>query len=159
MALDILPSTWTAIVFLLLGLILVVLEVVNPGFFIAVPGGTLFIMGSLGLIWPDLMFNSPFSWAAWPAAAMVSTLANLYFYKRWAPPGDKPDTLTNDSMPGEEGRATVEIVPGRISGKVLVKGSTWSARVEEGEAPIPAGTRVRVVRAEGVHLIVEPLKA
>lgn len=151
------PGTSTAIVFLLLGLILIVVEVFNPGFFIAVPGGTLFIMGSIGLIAPWLMFGSPVAWAMWPAAAVIATLGNLYLYKKWAPAGDKPDTLSNDSLPGEEGRVTVAVVPHKITGKVLIRGSTWSARTADDAKTIPVGTMVRVIRAEGVHVVVEPI--
>ena len=57
------------------GLLLLLIEVLNPGFFIAVPGGTLAIMGSIGLVAPELMFGSSMfypletlpSWFQWIA--------------------------------------------------------------------------------------------
>jgi membrane protein implicated in regulation of membrane protease activity len=147
-------AAWTAIVFLMLGLLLLLIEVLNPGFFIAVPGGTLAIMGSIGLVAPGLMFGSA-AWFLWPLAAVAATSANLWVYKRWAPPGRAPVTSSVDSMPGKLGRVETEVVPGHFSGKVLIEGATWSARVEDGESPIPAGSKVRVARVEGVHVVVE----
>lgn len=43
----------------------------------------------------------------------------------------------------------------RATGTVLVGGSVWTARSADGAA-IPAGTRVRVDRIEGVKVIVHP---
>jgi len=144
---------WTAVTFLLLGIFLIVAEVWMPGNFIAVPGGALFFMGSIGLVAPNLMFNSAWSWFLWPFAAVVSTGVNLWFYKRWAPPGKAPITLGADSLPGEVGVVLKEIVPG-TPGQVRIKGSTWSARTDGGL--IPVGAEARVVRVEGVFVVVEP---
>jgi len=149
------PGEWTAIAFLLFGLVLLVLEVLQPGFFIAVPGGALLLGGALGLAFPGLMFGSAWAWLLWPILLGIATVVNIRLYKRWAPPGEKPLTLSRDSIAGELATVTVTLVPGRLSGKVLVKGQTWSAR-PDGPEPIPEGTRVRVLRSEGVHLIVEP---
>lgn len=149
-------AAWTAIGFLMFGLLLLLIEVLNPGFFIAVPGGTLAIMGSIGLVAPNLMFGSSIAWLLWPLAAVVATSVNLWVYKRWAPAGSAPLTSSIDSMPGKTGRVETEVVAGRFSGKVLIDGATWSARVEDGARPIPAGQKVRVARVEGVHVIVEP---
>lgn len=148
-----LDGTWTAIIFLILGLLLLLGEITVPGFFIAVPGGTLIFMGAIGLLWPSLMFDSPWSWALWPLAAVAATLVNLYAYKRWAPPGRHPITLGKDSLPGHEGVVTRDVEPGSGVGKVSIKGQTWSARAA---VAIPAGAQVRVLRVEGVHVVVEP---
>lgn len=145
------PGAWTATAFLILGIFLLLAEVFNPGFFIAVPGGTLFIMGAIGLLAPDLMFGSSWAWLMWPLAAVVSTMANLYLYKRWAPAGDKPLTLVGDSLPGQAATVTAPIVPGG-RGEVRVAGQVWSAR---SESALPAGTPVRIVRVEGVFVVVE----
>jgi inner membrane protein len=150
-------GAWTAIVFLLLGLFLLLMEVFNPGFFIAVPGGTLFVMGSIGLVAPHWMFGSPAAWFLWPFTAVVATTVNLWVYKKWAPAGRAPLTMSMDSLPGEHGKVTTEVVPGELTGKVTVRGATWSARVEDGKPSIPPGAKVKVLRSEGVHLIVEPV--
>ena len=146
---------WVAIAFLMLGLLLLLLEVFNPGFFIAVPGGTMFVMGAIGLIAPGLMYGEAWAWFTWPAVAVLATLGNLWVYRKWSPAGDKPLTMVGDSLPGAEGRVEAEVVPGSFSGKVNIRGSVWSARAPDGSEPIPAGARVRVVSSEGVHVVVE----
>jgi membrane protein implicated in regulation of membrane protease activity len=147
-------ASWTAIAFLMLGLFLVVAEIWMPGYFIAVPGGALAFMGAIGLAAPDLMFGSPWSWFLWPVAAVLSTTLNLLFYRKWAPAAASPLTLGADSLPGETGTVVHDVTPGpHGTGKVRIRGQTWSARAE---APIAKGTPIRVVRVEGLYAIVEP---
>ncbi|MHB8632473.1 MAG: NfeD family protein [Thermoplasmatota archaeon] len=148
-----LDAFWTAVGFLMVGLVLVFVEILIPGFFIAVPGGALAFMGAIGLMEPDLMFTSAWAWVLWPVAAAGSAGVNLWFYKRWAPAGHAPITLSIDSLPGHEALVTVAVQAEGLSGKVRIRGQEWSARSEQG--PIPAGAKVRVVRAEGVHVVVE----
>jgi membrane protein implicated in regulation of membrane protease activity len=143
---------WTATTFLILGILFLLVEVFNPGFFIAVPGGTLFIMGGIGLLAPDLMFGSPWAWLLWPLAAVLSTGANLFLYKRWAPAGDRPLTLGSDSLPGQVATVVTPIAPGG-RGEIRIAGQTWSAR---SAVAIPAGAEARIVRVEGVYAVVEP---
>ncbi|HUR63791.1 MAG TPA: NfeD family protein [Candidatus Thermoplasmatota archaeon] len=145
-------AAWTAIAFLFVGLLLLLAEAVIPGFFIAVPGGTLVLMGGIGLLFPGAMFGMA-GWFLWPFAALVSTSANIYLYKRWAPAGHAPLTMTADSLPGQVGTVTTAVVPGAYTGKVRIRGATWSARAD---VPIPSGAPVRVVRADGIRLVVEP---
>ena len=47
--------------------------------------------------------------------------------------------------------------PERPTGQITVNGAPWTARTEEGCPAIPAGSRVRVLRIEGVKVIVSPL--
>ncbi|MFO1532226.1 MAG: NfeD family protein [Thermoplasmatota archaeon] len=149
---------WTAVAFLMLGILLIVVEVFMPGNFIAVPGGALFFMGSIGLVAPDLMFHSAWSWLLWPLGAVLATGANLWAYKRWAPAGHAPLTMGGDSLPGSVGTVKKEIAP-EAPGQVRIHGAMWSARSDRHEAHIPAGAKVRVVRVEGVYAVVEPVEA
>lgn len=152
MAWELTTEVWVAIGFLMFGLLLIFLEIVQPGFFIAVPGGVLFLAGALGIAFPGIMFGV-LGWILWPVILAVATLLNLWVYKRWVPPGDKPITLSIDSLPGEEGEVTVAVTKDHMLGKVRIKGTTWSAHSTIDD--IPVGTRVRVVRSEGVHIVVE----
>ena len=45
----------------------------------------------------------------------------------------------------------------KAQGQARVDGAPWTARTEPDAPPIPAGTAVRVLRIEGVKLIVAPL--
>jgi inner membrane protein len=152
----VLEPFWTAVAFLMLGLILVLGEVWMPGNFIAVPGGALTFMGFIGLFAPNLMFDPTWGWFLWPFAAVASTLVNIWFYKRWAPPGAAPLTMGGDSLPGEEGVVVKEILPG-APGQVRIRGANWSARAQAGR--IAEGRTVRVVRVDGIFAVVEPIEA
>ena len=63
-----------------------------------------------------------------------------------------PESPTARGLVGKEGITRSDIDP---AGTVLVQSELWTARSRGGE--IPAGTRVRVVASEGLHLIVEQL--
>lgn len=52
---------------------------------------------------------------------------------------------------GKTGTARTGLNP---NGTVQVAGEQWSAHIPEGEAPIPAGTRVVVVAVDGLRLVV-----
>ena len=55
---------------------------------------------------------------------------------------------------GQEARVTQDIDNIQGTGAVTIGGVTWTARSEH-DTPIPAGAMVRVLRIEGVKVIVE----
>lgn len=59
-----------------------------------------------------------------------------------------------DRVIGAEAKVTEDIDNLQGKGTVTIGGITWSARSEH-DAPIPAGTLVRVLRIEGVKVYVE----
>ncbi len=139
------------------GLLLIVIEIWMPGYFIAVPGGALFLGGALALAIPGVMFESAWAWLLWPLFLGLATVANLYAYKRWAPPARHPVTMGTDSLPGQVGTVVHDVAPGQGGkGKVRIRGAVWSAR---SAVPIAKGEHARVVRVEGVYVIVEPAAA
>jgi membrane protein implicated in regulation of membrane protease activity len=67
-------------------------------------------------------------------------------------------TATNiDSVIGATGLVTSAIDNLTSSGQVKLNGMEWTARSTDG-TPIPAGTRIRVDRIEGVKVFVSPLE-
>ena len=62
-----------------------------------------------------------------------------------------------DRVIGREALVTEDIDNLRASGAVSVGGKEWTARTEEGKPLIPAGQVVKVLRIEGVKLIVESI--
>lgn len=71
----------------------------------------------------------------------------------------KDKTITNsNAVIGKEGVVIKEINsnPSAV-GQVKVSGDTWSAIVEDYKDEIPVGSTVRVLRIDGVKLIVEPI--
>jgi inner membrane protein len=58
-----------------------------------------------------------------------------------------------DTLMGHEGIVTHEIEPSLGTGRVTVAGQDWAARAA---SPLPIGTRIRVVGADGIVLEVTP---
>lgn len=66
----------------------------------------------------------------------------------------KTQATNADRLIGAQAVVTEEIDNLAAAGQVKLKGQIWTAR-SEGEERIPAGTRVAVVRIEGVKVIVK----
>ena len=58
-----------------------------------------------------------------------------------------------DTLIGREGIVTHDIDPRLGAGRVNVGGEDWAARAA---APLPVGTKIRVVGADGIVLEVTP---
>ena len=80
---------------------------------------------------------------------LVRPLAQRYI-------NDRKEPTNADRVIGREAVVTQAIDTLKGEGQVNVSGAVWTARSQE-EAPIPAGARVRVLRIEGVKVIVSPV--
>ena len=69
----------------------------------------------------------------------------------------KPQPTNADRVIGQTAIVTETISDRTQTGQARVMGQIWSARTDETETEIPAGTEVRVLRIEGVKLIVTPI--
>ena len=147
-----LESTF-ALAFMILGIILLLVEAVTPGSFIIVPATVLIVLGIIGLINSDWLF---IWWS--PIIAVIimipMTYASFKLYQMLAPPAP-PETTVGTSLIGKTGVVITRVVPGNITGKVRIANDTWSSTADE---VIPKGTKVHVVRSEGVHVVVEPIR-
>lgn len=141
-------------ILIVLGALFLLIETFNPGFFIAVPGTVMIIMGVLFVMGFDV-FGSPLGVAVGVATALAAAAVTVWLYARITP-DEHPTTISRDSIVGRTGQVVREVVPENISGKVAIGGVEWSARSAAG--PLPAGTKVVVVRSEGVHVIVEEVQ-
>ena len=142
-----------ALAFVILGIILLLVEAATPGSFIIVPATVLMVLGIFGLI------NSDWLFAWWsPIIAVIimipMTYAAFKLYQMLAPPAP-PETTVATSLIGKTGIVTRRVVPGNIKGKVRIANDTWSSTAND---VIPEGTKVHVIRSEGVHVVVEPIK-
>lgn len=63
-----------------------------------------------------------------------------------------------DRVLGAEGIVTQTIDNLNAQGQIRVNGTVWTARSDSAE-PVPSGTPVRVLRIEGVKVIVTPVHA
>lgn len=136
------------------GLLLYLIEMFNPGFFIAVPGTVLIVVGVVLLFFPQL-FDYTLSWLGLIVLAAVTSWVTMRAYRRWAPPETSTTTPSVDNIVGQLGTAD-EPVTG-TGGHVRVKGELWRAR---SASTIPAGTRIEVIGLDGnLTLKVRPADA
>ena len=93
--------------------------------------------------------------AVFLAVSLVCLLALRPLAQKYMDPRRVPTNA--DRVVGAEGVVTEAIDNLKAQGQVSVAGAPWTARTEPDAPPIPAGTAVRVLRIEGVKLIVAPL--
>ena len=140
---------WMMIV---LGALLLLGEVYSPGFFIAVPATVLLILGILLLMGIDI-YSSGWGVLIGVITALIAAGITVFMYSRINKDEKSPTTISRDSLVGKEGIVKVEVDENSLKGKVTIASSDWSAHTLGGK--IPTGKRVRVVKSEGVHIIVE----
>jgi membrane protein implicated in regulation of membrane protease activity len=138
------PWNW-----IILGAILLALEVLAPGAFMMWFGLSALVVGVISFVWSGL------SWEWQGVAFAVIAVAMIPLWRRLA---NKPELEPQEPSLNRRAEALVgrsftldkPIVDG--FGTVRVDDTVW--RITGAECP--AGTRVKVVRADGVHLMVEP---
>ncbi len=138
-------------VLIIIGGLLLLFEAMNPGFFAAVPGTTMIVLGVMFLMGIDV-FSSTWGILIGVASALIAASLTVLLYRRLSPE-QLPTTMSRDSLVGKEGKVVREVLSDELSGKVSVSGVELSAR-STGRILSP-GTTVRVVSSEGVHVIVE----
>jgi len=134
----------------ILGLILFLLELVIPGFFIFFFGVGAWLTALVCLISEPGTNMQIVIFAVVSVISLVALrriIQKKFFYSRGKESEDVEDEFT-----GKEAIATGEFGTDNI-GKVEFKGTTWKA---ESKAPIKNGERVIIIRKESFKLIVEP---
>ncbi len=136
------------------GAILMLMEVMTPGFVIfffglsaATTGLMRFAFGdSFSLTWQLISFSA-------------LSIVYLVFLRRWVKSvfsgnvsGNGEADVENEHV-GRVGKVTVAIAP-PLSGRAEIGDAEWTAVAD---APIPAGANVRVVAQENLTLRVEPI--
>ena len=151
-ALGMLPVELIGVGLLVASVAFFALELVHPGVGLpTVAGAVALVLGGLLLFDPSVPSARVSLWAIVP----VAVLATLFFTVvvraairiRRAPPAQAAASLV-----GRTGRAVTALEP---RGVVQVAGEEWTAEATGG-ARVQAGTRVRVVAVDGLHVRVEP---
>ena len=93
--------------------------------------------------------------AVFLAVSFVCLLAVRPLARRYLPA--RKHATNADRVIGAEGVVTEPIDNLKAKGQIKVQGSVWTARTETG-TPVPRDAMVRVLRIEGVKLIVAPLQ-
>jgi membrane-bound serine protease (ClpP class) len=150
-AFNMLPVNWAGAALILLAIVLFVLEATVTSHGILALGGIVaMIAGGLMLVEgpiPQLRIHFSTTLAvAIPLAVITVLLVRLVYLSH------RRKSITGEQgMIGEEGTAKTDV---HNDGKVLVHGEYWNA---SSNRPIPAGTRVRVVRVQGLKIEVEAI--
>ena len=137
-----------AIILIIVGLILLIIEALTPGFFAVIPGAVMVVIGVLGYYVKDFFTNVPLLVGSAIVVTVVVTVITIKGYQLLAKP-EPPTTTVVDSLVGREGVVTSDIKPGSLKGKVKIGSDSWSATSDD---LIKAGTDIIVYAAEGVHV-------
>jgi len=139
----------------LVGIALLAFELIHPGALLLIPGSILLVAGFLYLFLPDVLLDSYIGPLIVVAAAIGGALLEIPYY-RWVAPTHEPMSTTSGGLVGAEAIVITAVEPNNLRGKVKVRSEIWSARSDEA---IPVGTRVRVIKGEGVSVTVQPIPA
>ncbi len=141
------------ILIILIGGAFFTIEIFHPGALLLIPATIMIVGGFLYLLIPSVLLRSIWGPIAILVAALIATIVTMLYY-RWLAGVHPPLSTTSGGLVGEEAVVIADVVPNTLRGKVRIRSEVWSAR---SDAPIPAGTRVRVVAGEGVSVTVEPV--
>jgi membrane-bound serine protease (ClpP class) len=151
--LGILPVNWFGLLFIVTSFVLFILDIKAPthGGLTAAGIGSL-IVGAL------VLFNTPvtpsFQHVSVPLVVGVSLFSGCIFFviMMIAVRAQRiPVRTGEESMIGRMGVARTVLAP---KGSVQVGGELWSAELEGDVTKLPAGTRVKVIRVDGLRVIV-----
>jgi membrane protein implicated in regulation of membrane protease activity len=134
----------------ILGLILFLLELVIPGFFIFFFGLGAWAAALACLIWEPGVNLQIIIFALVSVATLIALrkmIQKKFFYVK-----DEDAQKVEDEFTGREAVVTEDIGPG-TTGKVEFKGTNWKA---ESKAELKAGSRVIITGKEDFKLFVEP---
>ncbi|HST53450.1 MAG TPA: NfeD family protein [Pyrinomonadaceae bacterium] len=140
------------VLWIILGVILIIAEVVTPGFVLlwfgigALAAALASFLGA-GLPAQFLIFIA----LSTALTALSRTLFVNYFSRRDEPEGLK---VGASALPGKIGTVVTSSRGALNEGAVKVFGSVWTAYPAEGEPPLEAGDRVVVERLQGASIYV-----
>jgi membrane-bound ClpP family serine protease len=149
MAEELLGSSEIGLAFIIVGVLLFIVEVFQPGFLIAVPGTVFIVLGVL------MSFNLNLGLWILPiglAVGLGSLYGTMRLYQSLAPP-DTPSEMSIQSTIGKSGIVTRDVKANEMSGKARIGREEFRAT---SESNIPKGTKVKVTNAEGITVIVVP---
>jgi membrane protein implicated in regulation of membrane protease activity len=135
----------------IIGLGLLIVEAAQPGFFVAVPGTILIVLGAVTLLIPEIAQD--YASVIMIVTALISSILTITFYRKMAP-GQKPLSTSMDNLAGKAGVVVRKVTPDSISGKVNIDNQIWSATAD---SIIEEDKRVIIISSEGVHIKVKEI--
>ena len=140
------------VIWFIIGLVLLLLELVMPGFVIFFFGVGAWITALLCLFTDPSLNVQVVVFALSSVAALLifrRMIQNKFIYNK-----DDRSEAVEDEFTGKEARATADFGTDK-KGKVEFKGTTWNA---ESASEIKAGQTVIIIEKNNFKLIVEPKK-
>lgn len=150
-AMQSLPVDYTGFALIGLGIILFIMEIkiISYGL-LTVAGIICFILGSILLVQTGNEFTRISLTVILTTSVLVGGTMAFLIYKASEVMKRRPAS-GDDQLLSETGLVHAEVTPS--GGKVYIHSEFWSARTDG--AALPQGTRVRVIRRDGMTLIVE----
>jgi len=136
------------VVWIIIGLVLVALEMVVPGLVIIWFGVAAVLTGILAFFIP----NPYFQYGAFLFFSGLGVFLAQWIGRKITRP--EPEPVGALRLPGAIGVVLESIEPAKM-GRVKVQGEEWRA---EAAVPLAEGVKVKVVKVDGTHLVVEPLE-
>ena len=139
------PMVWLA-----LAVLLTIVEVMVPGLISA-----FFAFGALGAMVTAALLGPFWLQLVWFFVLSVTSLALMRpFVRRYV--NSRVIPTNAGTAIGREALVEETVDNLHATGTVMLDGRVWTARTEEKAGPVEAGEIVRILRIEGVKLIVEP---
>ena len=130
------------------GVLLLIAEIIAPGFFLVFIGAAAIATGLFALLFG---LSLPMQLALFALYILVAVMVGRKVYG--GAPGESADPLLNDRAARLVGKVVTVVEPiDDHNGRVRVGDSEWSAR----GGPAAAGERVRITGIDGNCLMVEP---
>ena len=149
MADELLGSSEIGLAFIIVGILLFIIEVFQPGFLIAVPGTVFIVLGVL------MSFNLDLGLWILPIGLVVglgSLFGTMRLYQSLAPP-DTPSEMSIENVIGKSGVVSKDVEANTMMGKAKIGREEFRAT---SDTNIPKGTKVKVTNAEGITVTVIP---
>jgi len=138
------------VLWFILGLILLLLELVIPGFVIFFFGFGAWVASLACLLFDPGVDLQIIIFALSSVLALVALRRTIS--RKFLEPTDRPSDSVEDEFTGKEGIVVATLGPGR-KGKIEFRGTTWTALCDE---EVAKGATVKIVRKESINLIVKP---
>lgn len=145
-----------ALYWLIAGIILSVIEIVTPGFVVIWFGLSAIVVSICAYLGIENLTAQViiFSISSLTLTALSRTIFKKYFFK--VSPGSKIKSSL-EKLIGSTGIVIEEINNNESKGRVLVNSENWSARSINNKI-ITVGTKICVVKIDGIKLIIEPIE-
>ncbi len=140
---------------LILGLILMALELVVPGGIVAAIGFSALLIGLF--IWLGWVSSFLSAVVIWTIVTILALLALRPILKKFYPSETSKGNFNEDvDLYGTEVNV-IDTIEAGAQGRILVRGTSWAAKLTDSKLVAATGTQVRLVVRNNITWYVEPV--